>query len=224
LQTATTVDGQVEELKTVLGDNSNQSFVLIGHSWGAWLAYLLAARYPALVSHLILVSSGPFEKEYAKQIEPTRLSRITSEEKPEFYDILKALGNPQTPDKDKKLQRLGEIAGKTDHFDPILIDTEASDLIPVQGDTFQSVWNEAAQLRENGILLEMGKLIQCPVLAIHGDYDPHPAEGVKKPLEKILKNFRFILLKDCGHDPWKERQARAEFYQILHHELTQSIH
>lgn len=41
-------------------------------------------------------------------------------------------------------------------------------------------------------LLEMGRTIQCPVIAIHGDYDPHKAEGVHEPLSTVLNTFRFV--------------------------------
>jgi pimeloyl-ACP methyl ester carboxylesterase len=78
---------------------------------------------------------------------------------------------------------------------------------------------DAEELRRSGKLLKYGKHIKCPVVAIHGDYDPHPALGVQKPLSAILKNFRFILLKNCGHKPWVERQAKDEFYGILKEEL-----
>jgi len=63
--------------------------------------------------------------------------------------------------------------------------------------------------------LELGKKIRCPVIAIHGDYDPHPYEGVKTPLSHILRDFRFILLEHCGHRPWVERAARDRFYKVL---------
>jgi hypothetical protein len=38
-------------------------------------------------------------------------------------------------------------------------------------------------------------------------------------LSNVLKDFRFILLKKCGHKPWIERHARVEFYKILQEEL-----
>jgi len=57
------------------------------------------------------------------------------------------------------------------------------------------------ELRKSGKLLKLGKQIKYPVIAIHGDYDPHPAEGVLIPLSSILKYFRFLLLKHCGHKP-----------------------
>ena len=44
LQTAESLEGQVEELRTVLDNNADTPVVMIGHSWGAWLSYILAAR------------------------------------------------------------------------------------------------------------------------------------------------------------------------------------
>jgi pimeloyl-ACP methyl ester carboxylesterase len=57
-------------------------------------------------------------------------------------------------------------------------------------------------------------------VAIHGNYDSSPTEGIKEPLSKILKDFRFILLKNCGHTPWIERTAKDSFYKILKNELN----
>ena len=95
-----------------------------------------------------------------------------------------------------------------------------SDEIGIQIDIFQSLWNEAVRLRRSGKLLRFGEYIKCPVVAIHGDYDSHPAEGVENPLSSILKNFRFILLENCGHKPWIELEAKDKFYTILREELS----
>lgn len=73
--------------------------------------------------------------------------------------------------------------------------------------------------RRSGALLGLAQQILCPVVALHGDCDPHPAEGVEKPLSNVLREFRFILLKHCGHTPWIERQACEEFYAALIAEL-----
>ena len=73
--------------------------------------------------------------------------------------------------------------------------------------------------RKSGNLLQLGKQIICPVVAIHGDYDPHPAEGVKDPLSRILKNFRLVTLKDCGRNLWIEPYVKDKFYEVLKEEL-----
>ena len=75
LQTTDTIEGQIEELKSVLEESGEPPLILIGFSWGAWLSYIFTACYPALVKKLILVSSGPFEEKFADLIMETRLSR-----------------------------------------------------------------------------------------------------------------------------------------------------
>jgi pimeloyl-ACP methyl ester carboxylesterase len=86
-------------------------------------------------------------------------------------------------------------------------------------DVFKGVWREAHELRSSGELLKLGTKVRCPVVAIHGDYDPHPFDGVKEPLSGVLKDFRFILLEKCGHRPWIEREAKERFYNLLNNEI-----
>jgi len=66
----------------------------------------------------------------------------------------------------------------------------------------------------------MGRRIACPVVAIHGDHDPHPREGIEVPLAGVLDNFRLVTLERCGHKPWYERQSRESFFAILEGELA----
>jgi pimeloyl-ACP methyl ester carboxylesterase len=219
LQTATTLHGQVEELKNAIIKKGYPPVLLIGFSWGAWLSFILAANYPAIAKKLILIGSGPFEDRFAGGIQETRLSRLDNKEQLEFKYIIKNLDNPEAANKDNLLARLGELTSKTDEFDPATGHSDRSESINIRGDIFQNVWKDASEFRKRGELLKLGRLIECPVTAIHGDYDPHPAEGVKEPLSFMLANFRFILLKNCGHKPWVERQARDEFYEILREEI-----
>lgn len=219
LQTKTTLEGQVQELYETLCDRGDTPIILIGHSWGAWLAYILASKYPMLVRKLILVGSGPFEAEYVRTLEENRYSRMSCEEKAEVESIIDYLCREDTEKKDEQLARLGELVEKVDNYDIEEIETERLDKVQVEGDTFQQVWSEGSKLRESGQLLEYGKKIECPVIAIHGDYDPHPAEGVKEPLSKAIEDFQFHLLEKCGHSPWKERYAREEFYRIIRGEI-----
>lgn len=216
IQTAMSLDGQVEELKTVLENEGSLPVTLIGWSWGAWLSFIVAARYPAIIKKLILVASGPYEEKYAERIQETRLNRLSEEERAEFESICKSLDDPAAGDKDSLFARIGALALKADAYDPEMDESEGNDY---RADIFQGVWPQAAKLRSSGKLLKLGNNIKCPVVAIHGDYDPHPAKGVQTPLSGVLKSFRFILLKNCGHKPWIERQARDEFFRILKEQL-----
>jgi pimeloyl-ACP methyl ester carboxylesterase len=214
LQTKGTVDGQVEELKSTLDNNGNHPLMLIGFSWGAWLSYIFAAHYPLLIKRLVLIGSAPFEEKYAVGIMETRLSRLGEEEKKEVVSLSVAL-NSNTFD-DNAFGRFVKLMDKADFYDPLPHDREVLAFNP---DVYKCVWEQASELRATGELLKLGERVQCPVVAIHGDYDPHPAEGVKAPLSHVIKDFRFVLLKKCGHRPWLERNAKDRFYSILRSEI-----
>ncbi|KPL14366.1 alpha/beta hydrolase, partial [candidate division WOR_3 bacterium SM1_77] len=201
---------------SVLDDNADLPVTLVGYSWGAWLSFIIAARYPSLVKKLILVSSGPFEAKYAGSIMKTRLDRLGDEERKEVLSITEALNDLDNEKGNMTIGRFGQLISKVDSFNPV---PHKDEVLEVRYRIFKSVWNDAEKLRSSGRLLQLAEQIQCPVTALHGDYDPHPAEGVEKPLSKRLNDFRFMLLKNCGHTPWIERQARDEFFRILAEEL-----
>ena len=120
LQTAHSLQGQVEELKGLLQESAQLPVTLIGFSWGAWLSFILAARYPAMVKRLVLVGSGPFQEKYAQKIMQTRLSRLSEEEGRQVRSILAILDGQNDGDceKNRLLARMGELFLRTDSFDP----------------------------------------------------------------------------------------------------------
>ena len=69
------------------------------------------------------------------------------------------------------------------------------------------------------VILLVPLTVSICVLAIHGDYDPHPFKGIKLPLGKRVRDFRFLLLEECGHEPWNEISVKNRFYDILEKEL-----
>jgi pimeloyl-ACP methyl ester carboxylesterase len=224
LQTKNSIAGLLIELDEVLSANCDKPITLIGHSWGAWLAWLYVARSPDKVNRLILVGSGPFESRYVGQIGKQRLSRLTETEQAEFTLLLEGLDSGRAGNKDELLSRLGALVAKTDNYCPVELETDPIDRLPVDGAMYNAVWNEAARLRKNGGLLEAAAQIICPVVVIHGDSDPHPLDGVRLPLEKRVKDLTVYLLEKCGHSPWKEKYARERFYEILREEIMAGLY
>ncbi|MCH8068105.1 MAG: alpha/beta hydrolase [Candidatus Marinimicrobia bacterium] len=216
LQTATSLEGQVQELHDVLEKNGDLPVTLIGWSWGAMLSFILTAQYPSFVKKLILIGSAVYEGKYAENITKIRLSRLSEGERAKAQALMETLNDPAIGDKNTPFAQLGKLISKADLYDPL---PHKSEVLGYQYHILQSVWKDAEELRNSGELLELGKQIQCPVVAIHGNYDPHPVEGIKNPLSPILKDFRLILLTKCGQCPWMERQARDKFYNVLKEEL-----
>ncbi len=214
LQTARSVEGQTEELRDVLSRHSQAPVTLIGHSWGAWLSVLLAARCPGLCGKLVLVSCPPFAESSAAQLRTRRLDRLDDAEKAEFEAALAALGDPAARDQDARLVRLGRLAAKADAYAPIDETNELGD-VRISGEIYRAVWNEASAMRRSGELLRRARMVRCPVVAIHGDSDSSSASGVANPLTAALSTFHMVVLPRCGHAPWREFYASEEFYRTL---------
>ncbi len=223
IQGADSVEGQVEELAGALRAEAAGPAAVIGHSWGAMLGLLLAARRPEAVAKLILVGSGPLEARWAESILPTRLARLTPAEREEIEAILAAASAGEDEVEPGTWARLGALFARTDGFDPLGPEDAAGSPAPdpPQPWMYRKVWAEAETLRREGGFTAAARAVRCPVVAVHGAYDPHPAEGVREPLARALGDrFRFVLLERCGHTPWEERQARARFFAVLEAELA----
>jgi len=184
--------------------------VLIGHSWGAWLAALYAAEHPERVARLVLVGSGPFETSYVPLIGERRLARLDGEERERLRFVLEELERTGDPG---LLGELGALCGKADDFAPIADLAEPP--VDFDGDMYTKIWNEAAAMRESGELLRKVSTLTVPLTVIHGESDPHPPEGVAEPLREAGLIFDFHVLPQCGHTPWREIHAREPFFFLL---------
>ncbi|MBN2026523.1 MAG: alpha/beta hydrolase [Actinobacteria bacterium] len=216
LQTQASLAGQLVELGTLLENTGSLPLTLVGYSWGAILSFMFAAENPDAVKKLILVSSGVFSDEFVERIKTNRRRRLSERERAHMEELIEAMNDPEVEDKDMPFAELGELIAKADAYDPLPHD---NDIVAFQHDIFAAVWADAEAVRAGGVLLEMGRRITCPVVAIHGDFDPHPWEGIRMPLAGVLRDFRFVMLDKCGHHPWYERHAREAFYEVLRMEL-----
>ncbi len=223
-QTAATLEGQAHELRGVLAAHGAVPVALVGWSWGALLSFITAARYPELVKRLILVSSGVFDARYAPQIMQTRLSRLADAERDELARLQQVLDADYgtVAARDAALARIGELFKTcSDSYDLLPEQDDASEGVSsgMQLAIHRRVWDDAEALRARGDLIELGRRIQCPVVVLHGDHDPHPLEGVRAPLTQVVPGLRVHLLERCGHYPWLERHARDAFFELLRAEL-----
>lgn len=205
-QTRHSVNGQVEELRAQIVQYCEPPVVVIGWSWGAWLGCLLAAQHGDLVCTLILVGSGPLEASYAAAIRTTKNARLTNDERAELMALRLMPANPANVARFIKLNDAADTYSRDTSQQPNVIYDEA---------IHRAVWPEADSMRKAGALLDALSAIKCPVVAIHGDYDPRPSEGVKLPLQTALPSAEFIEIERCGHKPWQETYAKDEFYRLV---------
>lgn len=208
LQSAESVAGQIEELREQIDACEVAPICLFGHSWGALLALLTAAKYPYLATKVILVAAPPLEERWVASIMETRKSRLSEAKRTEFEGLMRLSGE----DQEESLRRLHQLILESDSFDLVEEFHEEAEFQPA---IYRSVWPEVAELRRSGELLERVAEYKGEVAAIHGDFDPHPAVGVREPLSRVLNHFTYCELEKCGHTPWAERQAAARFYELV---------
>jgi pimeloyl-ACP methyl ester carboxylesterase len=211
LQTKDSVNGQVDELYEQLS-KFDPPFVLIGHSWGAWLAWMFAAKYPKITSHIILIGSGAFEESYTKGLMEKRLERLRDDDRHNAISIINKMSESGLSD--SEFSEFGKLMTKADSY--CMTDSiYDEDPLPLTPDIFFKVWPEAAELRRSGELIKMADKIRCKITFIHGKDDPSPYEGVQDVLNDYGVDFEFILYDKCGHTPWKEKYCAENFFKML---------
>jgi len=218
-QSKYSIDDLISELAEQLEDPQiEKPAVLIGHSWGAFLALLFAERHPGAVRKLILTGSGALRPE--NSVDALRESRFSPEEAEEYHRLLNALKSCGKSETDGLLRRLGTVCERADTFSAIDAPSDSISPVRLDSEMFAKIWSEAVELRNSGELEKRAARLRIPVAIIHGDYDPHPPDGVKDVLESHGIVCSFHLLKQCGHSPWREKDARNLFFRILADEIT----
>ena len=217
-QTAKTLDGQVEELRELLEEHADLPCVVIGWSHGASLSCILAARHPDIIGKLIIIGTTPFEEKHQADIARKRLSRLSEQERAEFFSLAAMMRDPANEKRSLAMARLFRLVTKAESY--ALMPFE-DDILEYQPDINESIGQEYRRLFDGNQLLRILPDIRCPVVAIHGDYDVLPAEGVNEPFSRLIRDYRFVLLEKCGHYPWYEEYARDEFFAILRDETLE---
>jgi pimeloyl-ACP methyl ester carboxylesterase len=213
IQSRSTLESQIVELKEQLAQYADPPVTLIGSSWGAVLALFVAAREPSLAKKLVLIGSAVFDAKSSASIEGRRLQRLDKGKRRRYEEIVAQMQSSSGDKIDDLFNEWGEIIFEADVFDPITRDLE---ILQVQAGLFKRVWSEFVSVRDTPGRLERDfSGITIPVVVIHGEYDPHPIEGIRPYLESWLHDVDFHVLAECGHYPWIERKARTEFFDLL---------
>lgn len=213
LQSADTLEGQISELHAQLTSSASLPVVLVGWSWGAVLSLFIAGRYPSIISRLILVGCAVFDAASSAAITARRLARLSENDRRRYDELTTAMSAEGTADRDAILKDIGELLSGVDSYDPI---DEPSNPVEPSYHVHARVWSDFKTLRDTrGALTREFASIVAPTLLIHGDYDPHPIEGIEPFLSRVLPHLELQVLPECGHSPWLERRARDRFFELI---------
>ena len=190
------MDELVEELEGVRKDFGLERFDLAGQSWGAVIAIHYAIRYPQNVKRLLLLEPAPGSSDYLPAFQKTIMDRLGSEDKEALAGYAKDPGLASDPVPFRKWMNL---RFKAYYFDPAKQDMGKLDYF--DGERVKKFFASSAMFGPylmNFDLYEAMKGIACPVLVVHGEYDPIPTAAVER-MALSLTNAELKIVRESGH-------------------------
>lgn len=193
----------IEDLDFLRNELKFEKFILMGHSWGAFLAMHYAIRYQNNLSALILLNSLPssslglhaFELEYNLRIAPIKdqIEKIYNSH--EFE-----LGN------NEQVEKYFYLLFQKYFFKEIDIQKLSLKIEKNITSNFKKI-NDIISHFDLAKPYDLKKdllNLTVPTFIIHGEKDPIPAWTAEE-ISKSIRNSLLWIVKNCGHFPFVEK-------------------
>lgn len=202
-----TVESHVEDFhELVLSACQGEPVAVVGHSWGAMLGLAAASAYPEDVRSLVLVGCGTFDAQSRSMMAKVLEGRTDGDLREKAGALKREIEDP-----DERMKRYAALVAPLYSFDP-----EGSDEpLACDGQAFEETWNDMLRLQGEGVYPAAFSAIRCPVLMLHGSWDPHPGRMIRDSLVAHIPQLEYVEMEECGHTPWLERRARDRFFSLL---------
>jgi pimeloyl-ACP methyl ester carboxylesterase len=208
-----TVSTHIQDLDDLLRERCTaRPTIIVGHSWGAMLALAYAAEHPTAAAALVLVGCGTFSREARQEFERRRAAHLTPADQEAIAFLKKT-----EQDANRRLAAVGRVMARAYAYDA---EDGPHDITTFDAAAHADTWSDMVRLQTDGVYPAAFAAIECPVLMLHGDTDPHPGRLTFDDLRPCIPHLEYRELARCGHSPWLERQARDEFYRSLNEWLT----
>jgi pimeloyl-ACP methyl ester carboxylesterase len=202
-----TVAQHIDDLAAMISHEiPGEKPALVGESWGAMLALAFTSMYPDRISALGLVGCGTFDQTARARLQLTLAERTAPELQEQLAQLAKQVSDEG--------ERAAQAHALSDHL--YTYSRAVDDPIPrLDRKGHTESWNDMVRLQESGVYPAAFTSITCPVLMLHGSYDPHPGGLIRDGLQEFIPHLEYIEFDRCGHAPWIEAHARDRFLSIL---------
>jgi proline iminopeptidase len=131
----------------------------------------------------------------------TRAERLSGED----AEILKNLAESEQFKRleTQAVKRYLQISEKARFFNPELISKLSMDVDKEKIEKLMRVGQLMNPCLDDYDIVEKLKIINCPTLIIHGDYDPIPLES-SEMIHHSIRGSELVVIEDCGHFPFVE--------------------
>jgi proline iminopeptidase len=203
----------IERIRQILGD---EKLILIGHSWGGFLASLYAAEFPEHVEALILVSPAT--------------TLVMPQKEPDFYEAVRArLPQDQWAEYDAFMANYWDFNNLFSHSEADLVALNnryaeqyilrvEKDIITKRGETGGwMTWAMYISMGQRHDYRAALKKVSAPVLVLHGENDLL-SEAATRQYVDSFPNARFAIIKNAGHFSFEQQPEQftklvADFLQ-----------
>lgn len=200
-----TWDHLVADLDALRAHLQQDRVWLMGHSEGGVQVLHYAAKYPARVNGLVLLTT--YAVEDTSYWDDFKERKDRRKQQPWFADAVKALDTP--PKTDMEFAEYMKRALPMFWSDPKKIDAFKDDFAAL---TFSAKAGAGqVQSKRYGFDLRADlKKVTAPALIVVGDDDfICPPEAATR-LHLALPNSKLLLIERCGHFPWLEQRSTFE--------------
>ena len=113
------------------------------------------------------------------------------------------------------MQAEHKLTEKIYDYDAQITDEQVEYVEPFDQRAYVETWRDMLNLQKDGVYPAAFSTINSPVLMLHGAYDPHPGPMIYGSLKPHVPQLEYYEFKNCGHSPWKEKQAADEFFMVM---------
>lgn len=191
----------IERVRRILGD---EKLILIGHSWGGFMASLYAAEFPEHVEALILVS--PATALVMPQDEPdlfaTVRQRLPEDQRAEYDAFMK-----DYMDFSKLFTRSeADLIAMDARFGQYYVSVVPSpQAMPKQGEPGGWMsWGMYVSMGQTHDYRAALKSVKAPVLVLHGDKDLQ-SEAASRQYADLFPNSQFVVIPNASHFSFEEQ-------------------
>lgn len=193
----------IERIRQILGD---EKLILIGHSWGGFLASLYAAEFPEHVEALVLISPANTllmpQPDAESDLFTSVRAKLPADRQLEFDKFMKDYMNFNTlfQKSEADLVAMNEQFGK---YYVQVADLPAQ--MPPQGSSGGwMVWAGYISMGQRHDYRAALRNVTAPVLVIHGANDLQ-SEAASHMYVEAFPNAEFAVIKDTGHFSFEEQ-------------------
>lgn len=203
----------IERIRQILGE---EKLILIGHSWGGFLAALYAGEFPEHVEALILVSPANVlvmpQPEADSDLFASVRAKLSEDQLAEYDAFMKDYFdfNKLFTRSDAELVAMDEKFGE---YYISVVDIPAGEEMLPQGEPGGwMTWGMYVSMGQRHDYRAALKNVTAPVLVLHGA-DDLQSEAASYQYVQAFPNAQFAVIEDTGH--FSFQQQTDEFAQIV---------